>query len=106
VHHTAITLLGNVISSTTKQHLKEIRMLDTQAIQGSEEAEEIRVQLRHLQHLFHNHRTLADSVSKALDSGHTSAAELEVLRNEMDKFTSEQGVLRKYAHGCTGTQIE
>jgi hypothetical protein len=87
-HRAAIDLLGSVLNSSTRRHIACIKTLNARANLGSQDANDIRQQLRTLLTVVHEHKTLADSVNATLEAGHASAEALEDLRGEMDTFAN------------------
>jgi hypothetical protein len=87
-HRAAIDLLGSVLNSSTRRHITCIKTLNARADLGSQDANDIRQQLRTLLTVVHEHKTLADSVNATLEAGHASAEALEDLRGEMDTFAN------------------
>jgi hypothetical protein len=87
-HRVAINLLGQVLNTSSRHHLAEIKALDKRADQGIQEAAKTQTQLRRLHRLVQDHHALADSVNAALETGHVSANALEVLKGEIDTFAA------------------
>jgi len=96
-HRAAIDLLDSVLNSWTRRHIACIKTLNARADLGSQEANDIRQQLRRLLQVVHEHKTLADSVNAALEVGHASAKALEDLKGEMDTFANSLNDFSKEA---------
>ena len=96
-HRAAINLLDSVLNSWTRRHIACIKTLNARADLGSQEANDIRQQLRRLLQVVHEHKTLADSVNAALEAGHASAKALEDLKGEMDTFANSLNDFSKEA---------
>jgi hypothetical protein len=88
-HHTALELLGKLLTASTKTIFREVRILESVIRKVGRKTVDVKMQLGKLHHLINEHGSLAQAVTATLEAGSLAVINLDALQEDMDRFSGE-----------------
>jgi hypothetical protein len=86
---TALELLGKLLTASTKTTSTEVRTLESVIRKAGRKTVNVKMQLVNLHYLITKHGSLAQAVTVTLEVGSLAKINLDMLQEDMDRFSGE-----------------